>query len=65
MSIKLFHTDATSCSVGGSNYEKAPDGSFEVEDAHAAILLDHGFTTIPPEDVEAPTRKIRQKKVEE
>jgi hypothetical protein len=51
--------------VGGSNYEKAPDGTFEVEDAHAAVLLDHGFTTIPPEDVESPTRKIRQKKVEE
>jgi hypothetical protein len=48
MSIKLFHPDATGCSVDGVSYEKGADGAFDVEDAHAAALMDHGFSTAAP-----------------
>jgi hypothetical protein len=65
MSVKLFHPDATGCSVDGVSYEKGTDGAFDVEDAHAAALMDHGFSTTPPDAMESPSRKTRQKKAEE
>ncbi len=59
MTIKLFHPDASSCSVGGTAYEKGHDGAFEVQDDHAAPLLDHGFTTIQPEGFK-PAKKAKK-----
>ena len=62
--MKLYHQDATGCSVQGKSYTKNPDGAFEVDEAHAPHLLEHGFTTEAPL-VETAAPKKGKKKVEE
>jgi hypothetical protein len=59
MSIKMFHKDAsaTSCTVEGVIYEADETGAFEVADEHAAVLLDHGFTTTEPVPAQDNGRK--------
>lgn len=64
--MKLYHPEATGCSVQGKSYTKGADGSFEVDEAHAPHLEEHGFTTeVPEAEVEPQAAKRgRPKKVE-
>ena len=45
---KLYHPDATSCSIDGKVYKPGLDGSFELPEEAAAALYSHGFTTDQP-----------------
>lgn len=65
MTIKLYHPNASGCSVDGVAYAKGQGGAFEVQDEHAAELLHHGFTTTAPSAAPSadpePSKRQRRK----